>query len=195
MSGSGKSTLINDTLYHAVARHLHGGSAEPAPFDDIQGLEQFDKVINVDQSPIGRTRAPTRPPTPGCSPRFASCLPACRWRASAATAGALFLQRQGRRCEACQGDGMIKVEMHFLPDIYVPCDVCHGKRYNRKPWKVQVQGQEHSRSAGHDRRARAGILCRRAHGGAQAANADGRRPGLYPWGKAPPPCLAARRSG
>jgi excinuclease ABC subunit A len=142
VSGSGKSTLINDTLYHAVARHLHGGSAEPAPFDDIQGLEQFDKVINVDQSPIGRTpRSNPATYTGLFTPirgLFAG-VPMARERGYGP--GRFSFNVKGGRCEACQGDGMIKVEMHFLPDIYVPCDVCHGKRYNRETLEVQYKGK------------------------------------------------------
>ena len=117
----------------------------PQP-EEIEGLDLFDKVINVDQSPIGRTRAPTRPPTPDSSPpsatsfrRAGSPRPRLRTRT-------LLVQRQGGRCEACQGDGMIKVEMHFLPDIYVPCDVCHGKRYNRKPWKSSTRARTFTKS-------------------------------------------------
>ncbi len=142
VSGSGKSTLINDTLYHAVARHLHGGSAEPAPFDDIQGLEQFDKVINVDQSPIGRTpRSNPATYTGLFTPirELFAGVPMARERGYGP--GRFSFNVKGGRCEACQGDGMIKVEMHFLPDIYVPCDVCHGKRYNRETLEVQYKGK------------------------------------------------------
>jgi excinuclease ABC subunit A len=142
VSGSGKSTLINDTLYHAVARHLHGSSTEPAPYGRIDGLEQFDKVINVDQSPIGRTpRSNPATYTGLFTPirELFSGVPMARERGYGP--GRFSFNVKGGRCEACQGDGMIKVEMHFLPDIYVPCDVCHGKRYNRETLEVQYKGK------------------------------------------------------
>ncbi len=142
VSGSGKSTLINDTLYHAVARHLYGSSTEPAPFESISGLEHFDKVINVDQSPIGRTpRSNPATYTGLFTPirELFSGVPAAKERGY--EAGRFSFNVKGGRCEACQGDGVIKVEMHFLPDVYVPCDVCHGKRYNRETLQVQYKGK------------------------------------------------------
>lgn len=142
LSGSGKSTLINDTLYPAVARHLYGSNTEPAPFDEITGLDLFDKVINVDQSPIGRTpRSNPATYTGLFTPireLFAS-VPAARERGY--SPGRFSFNVKGGRCEACQGDGMIKVEMHFMPDIYVPCDVCHSQRYNRETLEVQYKGK------------------------------------------------------
>ncbi len=142
VSGSGKSTLINDTLYVAVARHLHGGAHEPAPFESIEGLEHFDKVINVDQSPIGRTpRSNPATYTGLFTPirdLFAG-IPQARERGYGP--GRFSFNVKGGRCEACQGDGLIKVEMHFLPDIYVPCDVCHGKRYNRETLEILYKGR------------------------------------------------------
>ena len=142
VSGSGKSTLVNDTLYHAVARHLYGSSTEPAAFESISGLEHFDKVINVDQSPIGRTpRSNPATYTGLFTPireLFAS-VPASKERGY--EAGRFSFNVKGGRCESCQGDGVIKVEMHFLPDVYVPCDVCHGKRYNRETLDVQYKGK------------------------------------------------------
>ncbi|MGA2549898.1 MAG: excinuclease ABC subunit UvrA [Burkholderiaceae bacterium] len=142
VSGSGKSTLVNDTLYHAVARHLYGSSAEPAPFDSITGLEHFDKVINVDQSPIGRTpRSNPATYTGLFTPirELFAGVPAAKERGY--EAGRFSFNVKGGRCEACQGDGVLKVEMHFLPDVYVPCDVCHGKRYNRETLEVQYKGK------------------------------------------------------
>ena len=143
VSGSGKSTLINDTLYHAVARHLYGSAAEPAPHDEIEGLEHFDKVISVDQSPIGRTpRSQSRRPTPACSRRSASSSRRCQEaRERGYGPGRFSFNVKGGRCEACQGDGLIKVEMHFLPDVYVPCDVCHGQRYNRETLEIRYKGK------------------------------------------------------
>ncbi len=142
VSGSGKSTLINDTLYPAVARHLYGSQAEPAPHDAIEGLEFFDKVINVDQSPIGRTpRSNPATYTGLFTPirELFAGVPTARERGYGP--GRFSFNVKGGRCEACQGDGVIKVEMHFLPDVYVPCDVCHGHRYNRETLEVQYKGK------------------------------------------------------
>jgi len=142
VSGSGKSTLVNDTLYHAAARHLYGSQAEPAPYETIAGLEHFDKVISVDQAPIGRTpRSNPATYTGVFTPirdLFAE-VPTAKERGY--SAGRFSFNVKGGRCEACQGDGVLKVEMHFLPDVYVPCDVCHGKRYNRETLEVQYKGK------------------------------------------------------
>ena len=142
VSGSGKSTLINDTLYAAAARHLYGSSAEPAPFEAIDGLEFFDKVISVDQSPIGRTpRSNPATYTGLLTPirELFAGVPESRNRGYGP--GRFSFNVKGGRCEACQGDGLIKVEMHFLPDIFVPCDVCHGKRYNRETLEIRYKGK------------------------------------------------------
>ena len=142
VSGSGKSTLINDTLYAAAARHLYGSSAEPAAHSAIEGLEFFDKVISVDQSPIGRTpRSNPATYTGLLTPirELFSGVPESRQRGY--EPGRFSFNVKGGRCEACQGDGMIKVEMHFLPDIFVPCDVCHGKRYNRETLEIRYKGK------------------------------------------------------
>ena len=142
VSGSGKSTLINDTLYAAAARHLYGSTSEPAEHDEISGLDHFDKVINVDQSPIGRTpRSNPATYTGLLTPirELFSGVPESRTRGYGP--GRFSFNVKGGRCEACQGDGVIKVEMHFLPDIYVACDVCHGKRYNRETLEVNYKGK------------------------------------------------------
>ncbi len=142
VSGSGKSTLVNDTLYHATARHLYGSSAEPAPHQNLEGLAFFDKVINMDQSPIGRTpRSNPATYTGLFTPirELFAGVPQARERGYAP--GRFSFNVKGGRCEGCQGDGMIKVEMHFLPDIYVSCDVCHGKRYNRETLEVEYKGR------------------------------------------------------
>ncbi|GGD58920.1 excinuclease ABC subunit UvrA [Caballeronia sp. LZ025] len=142
VSGSGKSTLINDTLQHAVAQHLYGSSTEPAPYESIEGLEHFDKVIAVDQSPIGRTpRSNPATYTGLFTPirELFAGVPAAKERGY--EAGRFSFNVKGGRCEACQGDGVLKVEMHFLPDVYVPCDVCHGKRYNRETLDIQYKGK------------------------------------------------------
>jgi excinuclease ABC subunit A len=142
VSGSGKSTLINDTLYHAVARELYGSVHEPAAHDSIKGLEFFDKAVSVDQSPIGRTpRSNPATYTALFTPirELFAGVPMARERGYGA--GRFSFNVKGGRCEACQGDGVIKVEMHFLPDIYVACDTCHGKRYNRETLEVQFKGK------------------------------------------------------
>jgi excinuclease ABC subunit A len=142
VSGSGKSTLINDTLYPAVAVHLNGSSLEPAPYHSVDGLDHFDKVIDIDQSPIGRTpRSNPATYTGLFTPireLFANTPEA---RARGYKPGRFSFNVKGGRCEACQGDGMIKVEMHFLPDIYVPCDSCKGARYNRETLDITYKGK------------------------------------------------------
>ena len=142
VSGSGKSTLINDTLYHAVARHLYGSTAEPAPFAEMHGIEHFDKVISVDQSPIGRTpRSNPATYTGLFTPIRELFAQVKEARERGYGPGRFSFNVKGGRCEACQGDGLIKVEMHFLPDVYVPCDVCHGQRYNRETLEIQYKGK------------------------------------------------------
>jgi excinuclease ABC subunit A len=142
VSGSGKSTLINDTLAAAVARHVHGAAAEPAPYAAIEGLEHFDKIICVDQSPIGRTPRSNPATYTGLFTPIRELFaetPIARERGY--EAGRFSFNVKGGRCEACQGDGLIKVEMHFLPDVYVPCDACHGRRYNRETLEVLYKGR------------------------------------------------------
>jgi len=142
VSGSGKSTLINDTLYQAVARQLYGSTLEPAAFESISGVELFDKVVSVDQGPIGRTpRSNPATYTGLFAPIRELFAGVPEARARGYGAGRFSFNVKGGRCEACQGDGVLKVEMHFLPDIYVPCDVCHGQRYNRETLDVRYKGK------------------------------------------------------
>jgi excinuclease ABC subunit A len=142
VSGSGKSTLVNDTLYPALSRHLYGSQTEPAEHESISGLEHFDKVISVDQAPIGRTPRSNPATYTGLFTPIRdlfSTVPTAKERGY--SAGRFSFNVKGGRCEACQGDGVLKVEMHFLPDVYVPCDVCHGKRYNRETLEVHYKGK------------------------------------------------------
>ena len=142
VSGSGKSTLVNDTLFHLAARELNGAGLEPAPFDRFEGLEHFDKVVDIDQSPIGRTpRSNPATYTQLFTPirDLFSAVPEARARGY--QPGRFSFNVKGGRCEACEGDGVIKVEMHFLPDVYVACDVCKGKRYNRETLEILYKGR------------------------------------------------------
>ncbi len=142
VSGSGKSTLINNTLYPAMAHHLHGGREPPAAHEGITGLDQFDKVIDIDQSPIGRTpRSNPATYTGLFTPIRELFAGTPEARARGYKVGRFSFNVRGGRCETCQGDGLIKVEMHFLPDIYVPCDTCQGKRYNRETLDIRYKGR------------------------------------------------------
>ncbi|WP_063683365.1 excinuclease ABC subunit UvrA [Bradyrhizobium stylosanthis] len=142
VSGGGKSTLLIDTLYRAIARKLNGASEGAAPHDRIEGLEHIDKIIDIDQSPIGRT------PRSNPATYTGAFTPIREWFAGLPEAkargyepGRFSFNVKGGRCEACQGDGVIKIEMHFLPDVYVTCDVCKGKRYNRETLEVLFKGK------------------------------------------------------
>ena len=142
VSGSGKSTLINDTLYRTIANHLHRSNHEAAAHGEIEGLDQFDKVIDINQSPIGRTpRSNPATYTGLFTPIRELFAGVPESRARGYKPGRFSFNVKGGRCEACQGDGLIKVEMHFLPDIYVPCDVCSGKRYNRETLDIRYKGK------------------------------------------------------
>jgi len=142
VSGSGKSTLINDTLHRLAARELYDSSAQPAPYKEVENLGMFDKVVDIDQSPIGRTpRSNPATYTGLFTPIRELFAGTHEARSRGYKPGRFSFNVKGGRCEACQGDGLIRVEMHFLPDIYVSCDVCHGKRYNRESLSVHYKGK------------------------------------------------------
>ncbi len=143
VSGSGKSTLVNDTLFHLAHRELNGATTgEPAAYDDVDGLQYLDKVVDIDQSPIGRTpRSNPATYTGIFTPIRELFAGVPESRARGYKPGRFSFNVRGGRCEACQGDGVIKVEMHFLPDVYVPCDICKGKRYNRETLDIQYKGK------------------------------------------------------
>ncbi|MCO5105432.1 MAG: excinuclease ABC subunit UvrA, partial [Burkholderiaceae bacterium] len=142
VSGSGKSTLVNDTLHKAVAHQLYRAHDEPAAHAAIEGIEYFDKVINVDQSPIGRTPRSNPATYTGLFTPIRELMAETNLAKERGYGpGRFSFNVAGGRCEACQGDGVVKVEMHFLPDVYVPCDICHGQRYNRETLEVQWKGR------------------------------------------------------
>ena len=141
VSGSGKSTLVNDTLHAIAASHINGASLVPAAYEEASGLDLFDKVVDIDQSPIGRTpRSNPATYTGVFTPLRELFAQVPEARARGYTPGRFSFNVKGGRCEACQGDGLLKVEMHFLPDVYVPCDVCGGKRYNRETLEIRYKG-------------------------------------------------------
>jgi excinuclease ABC subunit A len=142
VSGSGKSTLVNDTLYKAVADLLNKSSRNPSPHKEILGLEQVDRVIDISQSPIGRTPRSNPATYSGLFTPIREIFAGTQEaRSRGYMPGRFSFNVKGGRCEACQGDGVIKVEMHFLPDVYVPCDVCRGKRYNRETLEIRYKGK------------------------------------------------------
>ena len=142
VSGSGKSTLVNDTLFRKVAQALTDSNAEPAPCDRIDGMQHIDRVIDIDQSPIGRTpRSNPATYTGLFTPIRELFSQSPEARARGYEPGRFSFNVKGGRCEACEGDGVIKVEMHFLPDVYVPCDICKGKRYNRETLEIRYKGK------------------------------------------------------
>jgi excinuclease ABC subunit A len=142
VSGSGKSTLINEILYKTIAHEMNRAKEKPGAHKGITGLDQIDKVIDIDQSPIGRTPRSNPATHTGVFDDirdvFASTNEA---KLRGYKKGRFSFNIKGRRCEACRGDGIIKIEMHFLPDVYVPCEVCHGKRYNREKLEVKYKGK------------------------------------------------------
>ena len=141
VSGSGKSTLVNDTLFRLAAIELNGAGTQPAAYKSVTGMDLFDKVVDIDQSPIGRTpRSNPATYTGLFTPLREMYAQVPEARSRGYTPGRFSFNVRGGRCEACEGDGMIKVEMHFLPDVYVPCDVCNGKRYNRETLEIHYKG-------------------------------------------------------
>jgi excinuclease ABC subunit A len=149
VSGSGKSTLINRTLYPFLARHLHDSSVEVAPVREVQGVEQIDKIIDIDQSPIGRTPRSNPATYTGVFTAIRDMFAATQEaRSRGYLPGRFSFNVKGGRCEACSGDGLIKVEMHFLPDVYVTCEVCDGKRYNRETLDIRYKGKNISEVGG-----------------------------------------------
>jgi excinuclease ABC subunit A len=142
VSGSGKSTLINDTLYFSMAKIIYKSNLDPAPYDEILGAEKFDKVVDVNQSPIGRTpRSNPATYTGLFTPIRDLFAKVQESRSRGYGPGRFSFNVKGGRCEACEGDGVIKVEMHFLPDVYVECDVCLGHRYNRETLEIRYKGK------------------------------------------------------
>jgi excinuclease ABC subunit A len=142
VSGSGKSTLVNDTLYRLTAKHINGGGDDPAPYDKVKGLDHFDYVIDISQDPIGRTPRSNPATYSGVlTPIRELFAQVPESRARGYEPGRFSFNVKGGRCETCQGDGVIKVEMHFLPDVYVPCDTCTGKRYNRETLDIRYKGK------------------------------------------------------
>ena len=142
VSGSGKSSLVNEILYKRLARDLNRARTIPGKHTDILGLEQLDKVINIDQSPIGRTPRSNPATYTGVFDQIRDLFAATAdAKARGYKKGRFSFNVKGGRCEACCGDGILKIEMHFLPDVYVPCEVCHGKRYNRETLEVKYKGK------------------------------------------------------
>ncbi len=162
VSGSGKSSLVIEILYNRLAQVLNRARTKAGRHEDITGIELLDKVIDVDQSPIGRTPR-SNPATytnlfTDIRLLFAS-VPEAKMRGY--QAGRFSFNVKGGRCEACHGDGIIRIEMQFLPDVYVPCEVCHGQRYNREALEIRYKGQQHRRRAQHDRRRSKRVLQQR----------------------------------
>jgi excinuclease ABC subunit A len=142
VSGSGKSTLVNETLHHSVANRLHQAKLRPGAHDGVDGLSQIDKIINIDQSPIGRTPRSNPATYTGVFDHIRQLFTQTQEsRARGYKPGRFSFNVKGGRCEVCRGDGQIKIEMHFLPDVYVPCEQCHGKRYNRETLEVRFKGR------------------------------------------------------
>ncbi len=176
VSGSGKSTLVNEILYKTLAGELNGAKARPGKCDGVEGMEHLDKVIGIDQSPSAARPAPIRPPIPACSTISAPCSPDPGRQKAGLRPGRFRFNVKGGRCEACEGDGMLKIEMHFLPDVYVPCEVCKGKRYNRETLEVHYKGKNIADVLDMTGGGGAGVLSNQPKIAAQAADPAGRGP-------------------
>ena len=179
VSGSGKSTLVNLTLHRALAGVLHKAKAKPAPHKKLEGIEAVDKVIDIDQAPIGRTPRSNPATYTGLfgdiRDLFAN-LPEAKVRGY--KPGRFSFNVKGGRCEACEGDGILKIEMHFLPDVFVTCDTCGGHRYNRETLEVLYKGRSNRGRSGHERGRGAGFLGEHPGDQTQAEDASGCRAGL-----------------
>ena len=196
VSGSGKSTLVDDILRRALFRKFFGSKERPGAHRALKGFEHLDKVIVIDQTPIGRTPRSNPATYTGMFNSIRDLfarLPAAKIRGYGS--GRFSFNVKGGRCEKCQGDGLIKIEMHFLPPVYVTCEACNGRRYNRETLEITYKGQEHRRRAGHDRGRGGHVLPRRAadlraaaHAGAKSAWAT------FASASPPPPSAAARPS-
>ena len=197
VSGSGKSTLVNDTLYAHAARAINDSAIAAAACDGVDGLDHFDRVIDISQSPIGRTpRSNPATYTGLFTPireLFAGTQEA---RSRGYRSGRFSFNVKGGRCEACQGDGVIKVEMHFLPDVYVPCDICQGQPLQPRNAGHPLQGPHYPGSSGTDGRGRVAILSQRPGHRAQVADTGRRRPVVrQDSGRMRPRFRAAKHSG
>ncbi len=197
VSGSGKSTLVNDILLRSLAKQVHRAKALPGLHRTIRGVEHVDKVVDVDQAPIGRTPRSNPATYTGVFDhirRLFSQTPEAKVRGY--LPGRFSFNVKGGRCEACSGDGTIRIEMHFLPDIYVPCEVCHGRPLQPRHPGGHLPGQDHRRRARHVVRGGPGVLRPPAAHRPPPADA-GRRRARATSGSAsrPPPCRAARPSG
>ena len=181
VSGSGKSTLMVEILYKALARQLHGAHTQPGEYDRIEGLEHIDKIINIDQSPIGRTPRSNPGTYTGLFDQIRTLfaeLPESKVRGY--KPGRFSFNVHGGRCEACQGQGQLRIEMQFLPDVYVPCDVCHGARFNRETLQVRFKDLNIADVLDLTVDAGPGGLRRLPVHGQPAADAAGCGPGLHP---------------
>ena len=169
-----------DILYNALARDLNGAHTQPGEYDRIEGMQYLDKIINIDQSPIGRTPRSNPGTYTGMFDEIRKLfaeLPESKMRGY--KAGRFSFNVHGGRCEACQGQGQLRIEMQFLPDVYVPCDVCHGARFNRETLQVHFKGLIHCRCAGYDRRSGLEFL-RYSRRFQQTENPEGCWTGIYP---------------
>ena len=196
VSGSGKSTLVGDILHPALMQKIYRSREVPGRHKRIEGTEHLDKVINIDQSPIGRTPRSNPATYTGVFDKIRTLFSSTQEaKVRGYLPGRFSFNVKGGRCEACQGDGTIKIEMHFLPDVYVPCEVCKGARYNRDTLDIDVEGQEHRRRAQHAGRGGARVLrerSRRSRGSCRRSSTSG----SATCGSASPRprCRAVRRS-